>query len=148
MAITYTASGDGWTKMSENVVVADTDGTYKSSAFPSSGVVAAKANEETGLVAKWQYTSADSPLTIGGVGADPNGRTLPSQSWTNMELPLASTGELETVNIPANARYIRCHYTVTADDYDGDLSHVVNVYTNARKSDIGFSISGLGADPS
>jgi hypothetical protein len=148
MAITYAASGDGWTKMSETVTVVDANGTHESSAFPASGVETAKAEEETGLVAKWQYTSADSPITIGGIGADPNGRTLPSQSWTDLELPASATGGLEKVYIPANARYIRCHYTVTASGYDGDLGHLVEVYTNARKSDIGFSVTGLGADPS
>tara|TARA_R110000787_G_scaffold141883_9_gene255417 strand:- start:4291 stop:4734 length:444 start_codon:yes stop_codon:yes gene_type:complete len=147
MAITYAASGE-WTKMSETVTVVDADGSHESSAFPTSGVETAQAEEETGLVAKWQYTAADSPITIGGVGADPNGRTLPSQSWTDLELPAAASGSLEKVYIPANANYIRCHYTVTASTYGGDLGHVVDVYTNARKSDIGFSISGLGADPS
>lgn len=151
MAWTTTAS-NGWIKNSETVTVVDSDGTYNSSALAllGGGTIMSSVEEETGLVGKIQYSVDDAVVgAVGGVGADPSSSIDSTQTWVDLEVA-ANVGDsiLETYQLPQSCRQVRVQYTVTAASYGGDLGHLVDIYTNKKKSDIGFSISGIGADPS
>ncbi len=150
-----TVASNGWIKNSELITVVDADGPYNSSALSvlgSGGSIMTSVEEETGLVGSIQYSTDDTVIAaIGGVGADPSAAlsSLP-QVWVDLEVGAnVGTSTLETFILPQSARQVRVQYTVTAGDYAGDLGHAVDIYTDEKKSDEGFSISGsIGADPS
>ena len=152
MAWTTTQS-DGWLKNSEVVTVVASNGTYNSSALSliGGGTIMTSVEEEAGLTGEIQYSKDDAVVgAVGGVGADPTAPATDStQTWVGLEVA-ANVGDstLETFYIPKTARKVRVQYTVVAATYGGDLGHAVDIYTDDKKSDIGFSIGGIGADPS
>jgi len=151
MAWTTTAS-DGWLKNSETVTVVDSNGTYNSSALSvvGGGAIMTSVEEEAGLVGKIQYSVDDAVVgAVGGIGPDPSAATNSTQTWVDLEVAAnVADSTLETYNLPKSCMQIRVQYTVTASSYSGDLGHAVDLYTNEKKSNLGFSISGLGSDPS
>ena len=92
MAFAYSTS-EGYIKASEDVAVAAASGSDVNTAGSSlavkgKGMVFAKADESTGVTAILQYTLDSSAISIGGIGADPNGRELGSQTWVAIHLRL------------------------------------------------------------
>ena len=153
MAFTITGSG-GWLKHSELVTVADTDGTYNSSALAviGGGAIMTSVEEETGLVGSIQYTTSDAVVgAVGGIGEDPSkAGSTSTVTWVDLEVA-ANVGDstLETFMLPKNTKQVRVQYTVTEATYGGDLGHAVDIYTNEKKSDLGLVMTnGIGVDPS
>lgn len=157
MAFAYSKS-DGYIKASETVSVAaasgsDVDTAGSSLAIKGKGMVFAKADESTGVTAKLQYTMDSASISIGGIGADPSSRALGSQSWIDAKATEgdASSGAmaddtLEAFIIPKKAEYVRILYT--AVDGTSAIDEATEIWYDGSQSGIGFSISGIGADPS
>jgi len=158
MAFAYSKE-DGYIKASETVSVAAASGSNvdtagSSLAIKGKGMVFAKADESSGVTAKLQYTMDSSSISFGGIGQDPNGRTLGSQTWIDAkatEGEASSSGAmadntLEAFIIPKKAEYVRILYT--AADGTSAIDEATEIWCDGSQSGIGFSISGIGADPS
>tara|TARA_Y100000296_G_C5011644_1_gene175387 strand:- start:101 stop:559 length:459 start_codon:yes stop_codon:yes gene_type:complete len=152
MALTYAKVG-GWTEVTNNITVADTDGAYYGDEISvvGSAVVLGEVNEETGAVAKWQYTLDDTPISVSGVGVDPSSSSgIGTKTWTDLEYEAVAIGDntMEDLPFPSDAKGIRPAVTITASSYGGNTTIESKCLIESKKSDLGFSISGLGADPS
>ena len=166
MAFTFSKT-DGYIKASESVKLsavadgasANTAGT--SLAIKGKGMVFAKADEDSGatvgISAKLQYTMDSSAISIGGIGADPNGRELGSQTWVDAKATEGNASAsgamqddtLEAFIIPEKAEYVRILFTQAPDGAAGATpSQTTEIWYDGSQSGIGFSISGIGADPS
>ena len=93
-------------------------------------------------------------VTVGGVGADPSAALSSStMTWydakaTEGNAETAGSGDdiLEAFIVPKNAQYVRILFTA-GGSYGGG-SEATELWLDNVKSDIGFSITGIGADPS
>ena len=152
MALTYAISG-GWTQVTNPITVADSDGTYYGDeiSMKGSSKVMGEVNEETGAVAKWQYTLDDTPISVGGLGLDPSSsNSIGTKTWVDLEYEAVAIGDeaFESLPFPSSAKGIRPAVTITASTYGGNTTIESVCLMDGKKSDLGFSISGLGADPS
>jgi hypothetical protein len=152
MALTY-AKSNGWTQVTNNITVVDSDGTYYGDEINVKGVtrVLGEINEETGAVGKWQYTIDDTPISVSGVGLDPSSSSgIGTKTWVDLEYEAVAIGDntMEDLPIPPEAKGIRPAVTITAAGYGGDTTIESICLVSNVKSDLGFSISGVGADPS
>lgn len=152
MALTY-AKSNGWTQVTNNVTVADSDGTYYGDEISVKGVkvVLGEINEETGAVGKWQYTVDDTPISVGGLGLDPSSSdSIGTKTWVDLEYEAVAIGDntMEDLPFPPEAKGIRPAVTITASSYGGDTTIESICLVSNVKSDVGFSIGGVGADPS
>tara|TARA_R100001443_G_scaffold116880_1_gene138925 strand:+ start:273 stop:746 length:474 start_codon:yes stop_codon:yes gene_type:complete len=157
MAHAYTKS-EGYVKCSETVSVAaasgaDVDTAGSSLAVKGKGMVYAKADESTGVTAVLQYTMDSAAISIGGIGADPNGRALGSQTWVSAKATEgdAATGAmgddtLEAFLLPKNAEYVRILFT--AADGTSAIDEATEIWYDGAVPQAGMSITGIGADPS
>jgi len=135
MAHAYTKS-EGYVKCSESITLpacadgATNDTAGGSVAIKGKGVVYAKADEDStatvATTAVVEYTMDSAAISIGGIGADPNGRTLGSQTWIGAKATegSVSTGAmadnaLEAYLVPKNAEYVRIVYTQAPDGAAG-----------------------------
>ena len=160
MAFTY-AKEDGYIKATETITVAanSSGGAVETSgsSLPCTGakIVLAQADEDTNITAKVQYTmDSGQDVTVGGVGADPSA-ALSSDTMTwydakqtegNAETAGAGDDILEAYLVPKNAKYVRILFTAAAS-YGGG-TEATEIWLDGVKSDLGFSITGIGADPS
>jgi len=156
MAFTY-AKEDGYVKATETITIASGAGDTAGSSLPCTGniIVLAQLDEVTHLTGVIEYTmDSGQDVTVGGVGADPSA-ALSSSTMTwyeakategTAETGAAADNTLEAYIIPKNAQYVRVLYTA-GGSYGGG-SEATELWLDGVKSDIGFSISGLGADPS
>jgi len=147
MALTYSKNdnNDGWVKVSNPITVADTDGTYYGDAISVTGntQVLGEVNEETGAVAKWQYTLDDTPLSVGGIGADPSApSSIGTTNWIDLEYEAVAIGDnaFEDLPFPSAAKKIRPAVTITAASYVGDTTIESVCLLDGVRSDIGFSV--------
>ena len=152
MALTYAKVG-GWTEVTNNLTVADTNGTYYGDEISVKGVkkIMGEINEETGAVGKWQYTLDDTPISVGGIGLDPSSTSsIGTKTWTDLEYEAVAIGDntMEDLPIPPDAKGIRPAVTITASSYGGDTTIESKCLLGSKKSDLGFSIGGIGTDPS
>lgn len=154
MALTY-AKSNGWTQVTNNVTVADSDGTYYGDEISVKGAVRilGEINIETGAVGKWQYTIDDTPISVGGLGLDPSSSSsIGTKTWVDLEheavVPADADNEMIDLPFPPEAKGIRPAVTITASSYGGDTTVESVCLVSNVKSDVGFSISGVGADPS
>ena len=165
MAFAYSKE-DGYIKASESVTLsAVADGASADTAGSSlpvkgKGMVFAKADEDAtetvGISAKVQYTMDSSSISIGGIGADPSSRALGSQTWIDAKATEgdASSGAmadntLEAFIIPKKAEYVRILFSQSPVGAAGATpSQTTEIWCDGSNSGIGFSISGIGADPS
>jgi len=154
MALTYAVVG-GWTEVTNNITVADTDGTYYGDEISSKGVkrLLGEINIESGAVGKWQYTLDDTPISVGGVGVDPSSTSsIGTKTWVDLEheavVPADADNEMIDLPLPPGAKGLRPAVTITASAYGGDTTIESKCLLSSKKSDLGFSISGVGADPS
>jgi len=152
MALTYAKVG-GWTEVTNNITVADSDGTYYGDEISvvGSAVVLGEVNEEAGAVAKWQYTLDDTPISVSGIGVDPSSSSgIGTKTWTDLEYEAVAIGDniMEDLPFPPDAKGIRPAVTITASTYGGNTTIESKCLIEGKKSDLGFSISGIGADPS
>ena len=160
MALTY-AKQDGYIKATESIVIAanSSGGTVDTSgsSLKCTGheIVLVQADEESGLAAKLEYTmDSGQDVTVGGIGADPSAAlSSSSQTWydakaTDGNAETAGSGDdiLEAFLVPKNAQYVRITYT--ANNGYGGSTEATELWLDGVKSDLGFSISGIGADPS
>ena len=152
MALTYAKVG-GWTEVTNNITVADTNGTYYGDEISVTGStkIMGEVNEETGAVAKWQYPLDDTPISVGGIGLDPSSSNdIGTKTWTDLEYEAVAVCDntMEDLPFPADAKGIRPAVTITASSYGGDTTIESKCLIDGKRSDLGFSISGIGADPS
>ena len=152
MALTYAKVG-GWTEVTNPVTVADSDGTYYGDEISVKGVerMMGEINEETGAVGKWQYTLDDTPISVGGIGLDPSATSsIGTKTWIDLEYEAVAVGDetMEDLPIPPDAKGLRPAVTITASSYGGDTTIESKCLLSSKKSDLGFSIGGIGADPS
>jgi len=152
MALTYAKVG-GWTEVTNPVTVADSDGTYYGDEISVKGVkrMMGEINEEGGAVGKWQYTLDDTPISVGGIGLDPSATSsIGTKTWIDLEYEAVAVGDetMEDLPIPPDAKGIRPAVTITAASYGGDTTIESKCLLSSKKSDLGFSIGGIGADPS
>ena len=158
---------DGYIKASESITLAAvangatsvTAGTAL--AIKGKGMVFAKADEDdsdtVGISAKLQYSMDSSSISIGGIGADPSSRALGSQTWIDAK---ATDGEasssgamadnsLEAFMIPKKAEYVRILFSQSPVGAAGVTpSQATEIWCDGSQSGIGFSVSGIGLDPS
>lgn len=158
---------DGYIKASESVTlgaVADGGTTVTAGtalAIKGKGMVFAKANEDdgdtVGISAKLQYSMDSSSISIGGIGADPSSRALGSQAWIDAkatEGEASSSGAmgddlLEAFVIPKKAEYVRILFSQSPTGAAGATpSQATEIWCDGSQSGIGFSVSGIGVDPS
>ena len=166
MAFAYSKE-DGYIKASESVTLsAVADGASADTAGSSlpvkgKGMVFAKADEDAtetvGISAKLQYTMDSSSISIGGIGADPSSRALGSQTWIDAKATEGNASAsgamedntLEAFVIPKKAEYVRILFTQAPNGAAGATpSQATEIWCDGSNSGIGFSISGIGADPS
>ena len=152
MALTYAKVG-GWTEVTNPVTVADSDGTYYGDEISVKGVkrMMGEINEEGGAVGKWQYTLDDTPISVGGIGLDPSATSsIGTKTWIDLEYEAVAVGDetMEDLPIPPDAKGIRPAVTITASSYGGNTTIESKCLLSSKKSDLGFSIGGIGADPS
>mgnify|MGYP003126333448 CR=1 FL=1 len=152
MALTYAKVG-GWTEVTNPITVADSDGTYYGDEISVTGstVVLGEINEEGGAEGKWQYTLDDTPISVGGIGLDPSATSsIGTKVWIDLEYEAVNIGDdkMEDLPFPASAKAIRPAVTITASGYGGDTAIESKCLLDGKKSDLGFSITGLGSDPS
>jgi len=160
MAFTY-AKEDGYIKATETITVAanSSGGAVETSgsSLPCTGhtLVLAQADEATNITAKVQYTmDSGQDVTVGGVGADPSAAlTSGSQTWYDAkategdaETGLTADDTLEAFIVPKNAQYVKV-VMIAANGYGGG-SEATELWLDGTNSGIGFSIGGIGADPS
>ncbi len=156
MAFTY-AKQDGYVKATETVTIASGAGDTAGSSLPCTGnnIVLAQLDEVTHLGGKLQYTmDSGQDVTVGGVGSDPSAPLSSStMTWydakaTEGNAETAGSGDdiLEAFIVPKNAQYVRILFTA-GGSYGGG-SEATELWLDNVKSDIGFSITGIGADPS
>ena len=160
MAFTY-AKEDGYIKATETITVAanSSGGAVETSgsSLPCTGakIVLAQADEDTNITAKVQYTmDSGQDVTVGGIGADPSAAlSSSSQTWYDAkatdgdaETGLTADETLEAFFIPKNAQYVKI-VMIAANSYGGG-SEATELWLDGTNSSIGFSISGIGADPS
>tara|TARA_R100000152_G_C6699725_1_gene129505 strand:- start:87 stop:566 length:480 start_codon:yes stop_codon:yes gene_type:complete len=159
MAFTY-AKEDGYIKATETITVAanssGSDVETSGSSLPCTGakIVLAQADEATNITAKVQYTMDSTDITVGGVGADPSAAlSSSSQTWYdakategNAETGLTADDTLEAFLLPKNAKYVKI-VMIAANGYGGG-SEATELWLDGVKSDLGFSIGGIGTDPS
>ena len=160
MAFTY-AKQDGYVKATESIVVAanSSGGTVDTSgsSLPCTNakMVLVQADEESGLAAKLEYTmDSGQDVTVGGIGADPSAAlSSSSQTWYDAkategdaETGLTADNTLEAFFIPKNAQYVKI-VMIAANGYGGG-SEATELWLDGTNSSIGFSIGGIGADPS
>ncbi len=157
MAFAYSTS-EGYIKASEDVAVAAASGSDVNTAGSSlavkgKGMVFAKADESTGATAILQYTLDSSAISIGGIGADPNGRELGSQTWvaakaTEGDAATGAMGDdtLEAFLLPKSAEYVRILYT--AVDGTSAVTEATEIWYDGKSSGIGMTVGGIGIDPS
>tara|TARA_R100000664_G_C2736009_1_gene125441 strand:- start:387 stop:869 length:483 start_codon:yes stop_codon:yes gene_type:complete len=160
MAFTY-AKEDGYVKATETITVdansSGSDVETSGSSLPCTGhsIVLAQVDEDSNITAKIQYTmDSGQDVTVGGVGADPSA-ALSSSTMTwydakategNAETAGAGDNILEAYIVPKNAQYVKV-VMIAANGYGGG-SEATELWLDGVKSDVGFSISGIGADPS
>ena len=152
MALTYAKVG-GWTEVTNPVTVADSDGTYYGDEISVKGVkrMMGEINEEGGAVGKWQYTLDDTPISVDGIGLDPSATSsIGTKTWIDLEYEAVAVGDetMEDLPIPPDAKGIRPAVTITASSYGGNTTIESKCLLSSKKSDLGFSIGGIGADPS
>ena len=152
MALTYAKVG-GWTEVTNPITVADSDGTYYGDEISVTGstVVLGEINEEAAAAGKWQYTLDDTPISVGGIGLDPSATSsIGTKVWIDLEYEAVDVGDdkMEDLPFPASAKAIRPAVTITASGYGGDTTIESKCLLNSKKSDLGFSITGIGSDPS
>ena len=156
MAFTY-AKEDGYVKATETVTIASGAGDTASSSLKCTGksIVLVQADTATHLTAKLQYTmDSGQDVTVGGIGADPSAAlSSSSQTWyeakateANAETGATADDTLEAFIVPKNAQYVRVLYTA-GGSYGGG-SEAIELWLDNTNSSIGFSITGIGADPS
>ena len=113
-----------------------------------------QGDEETNCDVKLQYTMDTPSITHSGVGQDPSAALSSStQTWydakaTDENAETAGGGDniLEAFIVPKNARFVKVVYTA-AHTYAGS-TEATELWIDMKKSDIGFSVGGIGADPS
>ena len=154
MALTYAKVG-GWTEVTNNLTVADSDGTYYGDEINVRGVkrMMGEINVETGAVGKWQYTLDDTPISVGGIGLDPSATSsIGTKTWVDLEheamVPADADNEMVDLPIPPDAKGLRPAVTITASTYGGDTTIESKCLISDKKSDLGFSVGGIGSDPS
>ena len=154
MALVY-AKSNGWTQVTNNVTVADSDATYFGDEISVKGVsrVLGEINIESGAVGKWQYTLDDTPESVGGVGLDTrSSSSIGTKTWVDLEheavVPADADNEMIDLPLPPEAKGVRPAVTITASGYSGDTTIESVCLLSTDKSDLGFSIGGVGADPS
>tara|TARA_Y100000593_G_scaffold18470_1_gene36867 strand:+ start:1432 stop:1914 length:483 start_codon:yes stop_codon:yes gene_type:complete len=160
MAFTY-AKEDGYIKATETITVAanSTGGNVETSgsSLPCTGhtLILAQADEDTNITAKVQYTmDSGQDVTVGGVGADPSAAlSSSSQTWydakateDDAETGVTADNTLEAFIVPKNAQYAKI-VMIAANGYGGG-SEATELWLDGTHSGIGFSIAGIGADPS
>ena len=164
MAFTY-AKEDGYIKATETITVAanssgaDVETSGSSLKCTGSQVVFAQADEDTNITAQVEYTmDSGQDTSVGGIGQDPTAAlTSSTQTWYNAQATegTAEVAEgssnmaddtLEAYFIPKNAMYVRITM-IAANGYGGG-SEATELWLDSTQSDIGFSIGGVGADPS
>ena len=160
MAFTY-AKEDGYIKATETITVAaNSSGSAvetSGSSLPcvGKGIVLAQADEATNITAKVQYTmDSGQDVTVGGVGADPSAALYSSsQTWYDAkategdaETGVTADNTLEAFFLPKNAQYVKI-VMIAANGYGGG-SEATELWLDGVKSDLGFSIGGIGTDPS
>ena len=156
MAFTY-AKEDGYIKATETVTIGSGAGDAAGSSLPCTGshIVLAQLDEVTHLTGKLQYTmDSGQDVTVGGIGADPSAALSSStmtwydakQTEGNAETAGAGDDILEAYIVPKNAQYVRILFTA-GGSYGGG-SEATELWLDGVKSDLGFSIGGIGADPS
>ena len=160
MAFTY-AKEDGYIKATETITVAanSSGGAVETSgsSLPCTGanIVLAQADEDSNITAKVQYTmDSGQDVTVGGVGADPSAAlSSSSQTWYDAkategdaETGLTADDTLEAFILPKNAQYVKI-VMIAANGYGGG-SEATELWLDGVKSDLGFSIGGIGTDQS
>jgi hypothetical protein len=156
MALTY-AKEDGFLKATESITMAAGAGDHSSSLLPCVGVdtVLAQADIISDLTFKVQYTFDEASISVSGIGVDPSAGSSIGGSATwydakategNAETDAGADDVLELWRIPKDSKYVKILYTA-AGGYAGS-TEAIEMWIDGTKSDIGFSISGIGADPS
>lgn len=154
MALTY-AKEDGFIKATETVTIAAGAGDTSSSLMPCVGkdTIFAQADFVSDLTFKVQYTFDE--VSISGSNLDPSSPTDigATEVWYdakategNAETDAGADNILEMWRIPKDSKYVKILFTAAAG-YGGG-SEAIEMWTDGVMSDLGFSIGGIGADPS
>ena len=147
MAWTTAKQTDGTLKHSETLsTVSDGDSGY-SSTFSLAGLdfITVLTNEVSNSTVTLEVAKEGSTVAAGGVGLDPSAASTDTQTWAAIAVGSGAVADnTKDIHMVGNATEGR--FKVAASG--GDVDQEVIFYTKGTAPSGGFSVGGIGTDPS
>ena len=147
MGWTVTKENDGMIKYAETPS-AVTDGSVGySSEFSLKGMdfIQILTNEVSNSTVTFEVLKSGRNVTIGGIGEDPTSALTDTAVWTPIGIDSGAVAD-NTIDLKMLSNASKGRLKIAADG--GDVTQPLVFYTKGTLSGAGFSVGGIGADPS
>ena len=147
MSWTVTKENDGMLKYAETpATVSDGSAAY-SSEFTLKGkdFIQVLTNEVTNSTVTLEVLKSGRDITVGGVGEDPSAALSDAAVWTNVGIDSGAIAD-NAIDLKMLSNASKGRFKITASG--GDVDQALAFYVKGTLSGAGFSIGGIGADPS
>jgi len=147
MAWTTAKQDDGMIKYTETPATVSDGSSGYSSEFSLKGknFIQVLTNEVSNSTVTFEVLKSGRNISVGGIGEDPSAALTDAESWTAIGIDSGAIAD-NAIDLKMLSNANKGRFKITAAG--GDVDQALVWYAKGTHSGSGFSITGIGADPS